>query len=181
MTDPLDVYVPAPDPGDWRGRRGRFVLCDGAFVARDATVVGAVELGDEASIWFGCVLRGDDAPIRIGARTNVQDLTVIHADPGVTNEIGADCTIGHRATLHGAWVGDHCLIGMGAILLGGSRIGAGSLVGAGALVKEGMEVPPGSLVLGMPARVVRQVPDRFREMLAGNVAGYIAKAKLYLP
>jgi len=184
MTD-IHAYVPAPDPadtnpGDWRARRGRFVMRGGAFVARDAIVVGAVELGEEASIWFGCVLRGDDAPIRVGARTNIQDLSMIHADPDEPNVIGADCVIGHRVVLHGSVVEDGCLIGMGAILLGGSRIGAGSLVAAGAVVKEGMVVPPRSLVVGVPAKIVREVPERFHDQLRRNVAGYIAKAKLYL-
>jgi carbonic anhydrase/acetyltransferase-like protein (isoleucine patch superfamily) len=179
------VYVPAPDPadsnpGDYRGRRGRFVLRGGALVAADAVVVGAVELGADVNIWFGCVLRGDDAPIRIGARTNVQDLTVIHADPGVDNVIGAGCVIGHRAVLHGAQVGDGCLIGMGAILLGGSRIGEGSLIGAGALVREGMVIPPRSLVVGIPGKVIGTVSDELLRDIERNVDGYVQKARLYL-
>ncbi|HKD99547.1 MAG TPA: gamma carbonic anhydrase family protein [Planctomycetota bacterium] len=175
------AYIPAPDPGGWRARRERFAMRDGAYVARDAIVVGAVSLGADSSIWFGCVLRGDDAPIAIGARTNVQDLTVIHADPGVANEIGPDCTIGHRAVLHGASVGRGCLVGMGSILLSGCRIGEGSIVGAGALVKEGMVVPPRSLLVGLPARVVRSVTDEERAAIARSVAGYLEKARLYLP
>lgn len=179
------TYIPAPDPadarpGDWRGRKGLMVVRDGAFVAKNAIVTGAVELAADASIWFGCVLRGDDAPIRVGARTNVQDLTMIHADPGEANEIGEDCVIGHRCVLHGSRVGNRCLIGMGAILLGGSVIGDGSIIGAGALVKEGMVVPPRSLVVGLPGRVVRQVPDDAIEAILRNVEGYVAKAKLYL-
>ena len=182
---PSDLYIPAPDPadshpGDYRGRRGRFVKRGGAFVAVDAVVVGAVELEDDVNIWFGCVLRGDDAPIRVGARTNVQDLTVIHADPGVDNVIGRDCVIGHRAILHGASVADGCLIGMGAILLGGSRIGEGSLIGAGALVREGMVIPPRSLVVGIPGRIVGTITDDTRADIARNVAGYVQKARLYL-
>lgn len=183
MSEP--EYVPAPDPadaspGDWRGRRGRMALRGSAYVAKDAVVVGAVELGADSSVWFGCVLRGDDAPLRIGARTNIQDLTVVHADPGEANEIGEDCVIGHRAVLHGAKVGNNCLIGMGAILLGGSRIGDGSIVAAGAVVREGMEVPPRSLVVGVPARVVRAIPEEALAEIRRNVAGYIAKARLYL-
>jgi carbonic anhydrase/acetyltransferase-like protein (isoleucine patch superfamily) len=178
--DESQEYVAAPDPGDWRARRGLFVRRGGALVARDAIVTGAVELGEDASIWFGCVLRGDDAPIRVGARTNIQDLSVIHADPAIPNEIGADCVVGHRAVLHGSRVGDLCLIGMGAILLGGSKIGDGSIIGAGTLVKEGMEVPPRSLVVGVPGRVVRGVPDEALAAIRRNVAGYVQKAKLYL-
>lgn len=179
------IYIPAPDPadsnpGDYRGRRGRFVRRGRALVALDAVVVGAVELEEDVNIWFGCVLRGDDAPIRIGARTNVQDLTVVHADPGVENRIGSDCVIGHRAVLHGAHVGSGCLIGMGAILLGGSKVGDGALVGAGALVREGMVVPPRSLVVGVPGKVIGTVPESLRNDIARNVAGYVAKALLYL-
>jgi carbonic anhydrase/acetyltransferase-like protein (isoleucine patch superfamily) len=185
------IYVPAPDPGDtnpndWRARKRTFVLRkgksapNGAYVAKNAIVIGAVELADESSIWFGCVLRGDDAPLRVGARTNIQDLSVIHADPGVENVIGANCVIGHRAVLHGASVADHCLIGMGAILLGGSQIGEGSIIAAGALVKEGMVVPPRSLIVGVPGRIVRNVTDAELATIARNVAGYVAKAKLYV-
>ncbi|MBI3820733.1 MAG: gamma carbonic anhydrase family protein [Planctomycetes bacterium] len=155
-------------------------LRGGAFVANNAIVTGAVELSEETSIWFGCVLRGDDAPIRIGARTNIQDLTMVHADPGIPNEIGDDCVVGHRCILHGTKVEDQCLIGMGSILLGGSVIGRGSIIGAGALVKEGMIVPPRSLVVGVPGRIVKQVPDEAIEELLTNVKGYIAKARLYL-
>ena len=152
----------------------------GAHVASNAIVTGDVTFGELANVWFGCVLRGDDAPIRIGARTNVQDLSVIHADPGVDNVIGAGCVIGHRAVLHGAHVGDGCLIGMGAILLGGSRIGEGSLIGAGALVREGMLIPPRSLVVGLPGKVIGTVSDELRRDIERNVDGYVQKAHLYL-
>lgn len=152
----------------------------GAFAARNATLTGDVTLGPDVGIWFGCVVRGDDAPLTIGARTNVQDLTMVHADTGVPNRIGSEVTIGHRCVLHGAEVGDRCLIGMGAVLLGGSRIGAGSIVGAGALVKEGMEVPPRSLVVGLPARVVRQVSDEELALIERSAEDYVRKIRLYL-
>jgi len=152
----------------------------GAAAANNATLTGSVELGADASVWFGCVLRGDDAPIRIGARTNVQDLTMIHADIDVPNEIGEDVTIGHRCVLHGARVGDRCLIGMGAILLGGCEIGEESIIGAGAVVKEGMVVPPRSLVVGVPAKIVREVDDRAVEAIRRSAAGYVAKFDQYL-
>ena len=152
----------------------------GAFVAQGAVVTGDVTLGADVGVWFGCVLRGDDAPLSIGARTNVQDLSVIHADTGVPNTIGSGVTIGHRAILHGAQVGDGCLIGMGAILLGGSRIGAGSLVAAGALVKEGFVVPPRSLVVGLPARVLRPLNDEELAAIAASAEGYVQKIRLYL-
>lgn len=163
-------------------RRGLFTPVEGsAFVASGAIVTGDVTLGEDVGIWFGCVVRGDDAPLTVGARTNVQDLTMIHADTGVPNVIGEEVTIGHRCVLHGAEVADRCLIGMGAVLLGGSRIGAGSIVGAGALVKENMVVPPRSLVVGLPGRVVRQVTDDELEMIRRSAEGYVRKIRLYLP
>lgn len=152
----------------------------GAFVAQGAVVTGDVTFGHDANVWFGCVLRGDDAPLVIGARTNVQDLTMIHADPGVPNVIGEEVTIGHRCVLHGAEVGDRCLIGMGAVLLGGSRIGAESIVAAGAVVKEGAVIPPRSLVVGVPAKVVREVAPEQVEALRRSAQGYVDKVRLYL-
>jgi carbonic anhydrase/acetyltransferase-like protein (isoleucine patch superfamily) len=131
-------------------------------------------------IWFGCVLRGDDAPLIVGRRTNVQDLTMVHADPGVPNVLGEEVTVGHRCVLHGAQIGDRCLIGMGAILLGGSRIGAESIIGAGALVKEGMIVPPRSLVVGLPARIVREVTEEEVQRIRQSAEGYVKKIHLYL-
>lgn len=152
----------------------------GAFVAQGAVVTGDVTLGEDVGVWFGCVLRGDDAPLVIGARTNVQDLTMIHADPDRPNVIGREVTIGHRVVLHGVSVGDRALIGMGAVLLGGSRIGAESLVAAGAVVKEGFEVPPRSLVAGVPARVIRGVSAEDVERFAASAQGYVDKIRLYL-
>ena len=152
----------------------------GAFRASNAILTGDVTLGEDAGVWFGCVLRGDDAPLVVGARTNVQDLTMIHADPGVPNVIGAEVTIGHRCVLHGARVEDRALIGMGAILLGGSVIGRESIVAAGAVVKEGMVVPPRSLVAGVPARIVRTLDDRAVEAIRASAQGYVEKIRLYL-
>ncbi len=153
----------------------------GAFAAHNATLTGDVTLGDDVGIWFGCVLRGDDAPLSIGRRTNVQDLTMIHADTGVPNVIGEEVTIGHRCVLHGARVEDRCLIGMGAILLGGSHIGEGSIVAAGAVVKEGMVVPPRSLVVGVPAKVVREVSPEQLAAIRASAEGYVRKIRQYLP
>ena len=162
-------------------RTGLFrALEDGAFAATDAVVTGDVTLAEDVGIWFGCVVRGDDAPLTIGARTNVQDLTMIHADTGVPNTIGAGVTVGHRCILHGAEVGDRCLIGMGAILLGGSKIGEGSIIGAGAVVKENMVVPPRSLVVGVPGKIVRSVTDEELEAIDRSAAGYAKKIRLYL-
>jgi len=152
----------------------------GAFVAQGATVTGDVTFGEDASVWFGCVLRGDDAPLVIGRRSNIQDLTMIHADPGGSNIIGEEVTIGHRCVLHGAEIGDRALIGMGAVLLGGSKIGAESIIGAGAVVKENMVIPPRSLVVGVPARIVKDVSPEQVAGLIASAQGYVDKVRLYL-
>lgn len=151
-----------------------------AFVAPNATLIGDVELGEEASVWFGCVLRADVGTIRIGARTNVQDLSMAHMTEGLSNlDIGSDVTVGHGAILHGCRVEDGCLVGMGAILLDNAVIGAGSLVGAGALVAPRMIVPPGSLVLGNPAKVIRPTTARERKMIEDGGAHYVAAGRRY--
>lgn len=162
-------------------QRGRFrALEGGAFAAENAILTGEITLGPDVGIWFGCVVRGDDAPLSIGARTNIQDLTMIHADTGVPNSIGEDCTVGHRCVLHGAKVGERCLIGMGAILLGGSVIGDESLVAAGAVVKEKFVVPRRSLVAGVPAKIVRELSDAEVEAIRKSADGYVKKIRLYL-
>lgn len=136
-------------------RNARMLRIGKAYVADTATVTAKVTLGEGTNIWFGVSIRGDDAPISIGSRTNIQDNAVVHVDPDAPNKIGADCTIGHNAIIHGVEVGDHVLIGMGAILLGGCRVGEGAVIGAGAVVLENTEIPPFSLVVGSPARVIR--------------------------
>ena len=128
---------------------------DTAFVAPNATVLGRVTIGPQASVWFGAVIRAEQATVTIGARSNVQDGAIVHVDEGFPVTIGADVTIGHRAVVHGCTIENDCLIGIGAILLNGCHIGEGSLVGAGALVPEGKSYPPHSLLVGVPARVVR--------------------------
>ncbi|SMO53254.1 gamma carbonic anhydrase family protein [Paracoccus laeviglucosivorans] len=143
-----------------------------AWVAPDAQVMGNVVLEEGASVWFGAVLRGDNDLIRIGRGSNVQDLTVCHVDPGKPLTVGADCTIGHRAILHGCTIEDGVLIGMGAIILNGAHIGAGSLIGAGALVAEGKVIPPGSLVMGAPGRIVRELDDAARADLLKSAERY---------
>jgi carbonic anhydrase/acetyltransferase-like protein (isoleucine patch superfamily) len=163
-----------PSKGLFRALEG------GAFAAVDAIVTGNVTLGADVGVWFGCVLRGDDAPLTVGARTNVQDLTMIHADTDIPNVIGSDVTIGHRCVLHGARVGDRALIGMGAILLSGSEIGAESLVAAGAVVREGFVVPPRTLVAGVPAKIVRPLSDEEVARIVESAEGYVRKIRLYL-
>ena len=151
-----------------------------AYRAKNATLTGDVTLGKDVGIWFSCVVRGDDAPLTVGRRTNIQDLSMIHADTGVPNTIGEECTVGHRVVLHGARVGDRCLIGMGAVLLGGSVIGDESIVAAGAVVRENFEVPPRSLVAGVPAKVLREVTDAEVEAIRASAEGYVQKIRKYL-
>jgi len=153
----------------------------GAMVAQGAIVTGDVTLGKDVSIWFGCVIRGDDAAITVGARTNVQDGAMIHCDTGCAQVIGQGCTIGHGAILHGVHIGDGVLIGMGATLLGGSKIGDGAVVAAGALVKENYEVPARTLVAGVPARVVRAITEKETTLMKYSVPHYVETAESYLP
>jgi carbonic anhydrase/acetyltransferase-like protein (isoleucine patch superfamily) len=150
-----------------------------AYVAPNAIVVGQVEIGPEASVWFGCVLRGDNESIAIGARSNVQDLTVIHTDEGVPCTVGTGVTIGHRAVLHGATVGDGALIGIGAIVLNGARIDEEAMVGAGAVVTEGQVIPPRHLALGVPAKIVRELTDAEVERLHAAAAHYVGRARQF--
>ena len=145
-----------------------------AFIHPRAVVLGKVTLGARVSVWPTAVVRGDSEEITIGDDTNVQDGTIVHADPGLPTVIGARVGIGHRAIVHGAVVEDDCLIAMGAIVLNGAWIGTGSIVGAGAVVTEGMQVPPNSLVLGVPARVVRGTTPAMRERIAHTVRSYLA-------
>ena len=147
------------------------------WIAPNATVLGDVEIGAGASIWYGCVIRGDTDRIRIGAETNIQDLTMVHVDEGVPCTIGARVGVGHRAIIHGCTIEDECLIGMGAVILNRAVIGTGSVVGAGAVVPEGMVVPPGSLVLGVPGRVVKPVEAGLRERIAGTWKHYVEMSR----
>jgi carbonic anhydrase/acetyltransferase-like protein (isoleucine patch superfamily) len=147
-----------------------------AWIAPTATVVGNVTLGEQASVWFGAVVRGDCEAVTIGPRSNVQDLCCLHADPGFPCTIGADVTIGHAAVVHGATVEDEVLIGIRATVLNGARIGAGSLIGAAALVTEGALIPPRSLVLGVPGKVVRQLTDGDVERIRRGSQHYVAAA-----
>lgn len=152
--------------------RGPPEIAESAFVHPRASVCGTVRLDAEVSVWGGAVIRGDTEQITIGAGSNIQDLTMVHADPGVPTVVGARVTVGHRAILHGCRVDDDVLIGMGAILLNSCHIGSGSIVGAGALVPEGVVIPPNSLVLGMPGKVVRETTAAEREKTARSGATY---------
>ena len=150
-----------------------------AFVAPNATLIGDVTVEAEASIWFGCVLRAEEAPIVVGPRTNVQDLTVIHTDVGKPCRLGAEVTVGHRAVLHGATVEDGVLIGIGAILLNGSVVGREAMIGAGAVVPEGAAIPPCTLAVGVPARVVRPLDERDLKRAQEAVIWYVEQARAY--
>lgn len=147
-----------------------------AWIAPTAVLIGNVIVEPGANIWFGAVLRGDNEPIIVGAGSNVQENAVLHTDMGSPLTIGENCTIGHKAMLHGCTIHDGSLIGMGATLLNNSVIGAGSLVGACALVTEGKEIPPGSLVMGAPAKVVRELDAAARARLLKSAEGYRANA-----
>jgi carbonic anhydrase/acetyltransferase-like protein (isoleucine patch superfamily) len=150
---------------------------DGAYwVAPDASVIGNVRIGEGASIWFGAVARGDNEPIVIGARSNIQDGSVLHSDPGAPLTIGEGVTVGHKVVLHGCTIGDNSLIGIGAVVLNRARIGKNSLVGAGALVTEGKEFPDGVLIVGSPARVVRELTPEQIEGLKRSADHYVGNA-----
>jgi carbonic anhydrase/acetyltransferase-like protein (isoleucine patch superfamily) len=142
-------------------------------------LVGDVSVGAEGSVWFGVVLRGDLEPITIGPGSNIQDLSVVHTDAGYPVIIGERVTVGHRAVIHGASVGDRSLVGMGAVLLTAARIGAGAVVAAGAVVREGFEVPAGTLAAGVPARILRKLTIDEQQRVDGNAGRYIDSARLY--
>jgi len=154
-------------------------LGDGAWAAPSADLIGDVRLGARASVWFGAVIRADNTPIVIGDESNIQDGSVCHSDEGVPLTIGARVTVGHQAILHGCTIADDCLIGMGARILNGAIIASECIVGAGALVAEGKTYPTGSLLVGSPARVVRQLSDQERQMLRASAAHYADKAERY--
>ena len=143
------------------------------WIAPGAHVIGQVTLGEDPGIWFGAVVRGDNEPIAIGDRTNIQENAVLHVDPGFPMRIGNDCTIGHGVVLHGCTIGDGCLIGMGSTIMNGAVIGAGSIVGANALITEKKEFPPNSLIVGAPAKAIRTLD-------ASAGPGFIAEADSYV-
>lgn len=168
MTDySIDGIAPAYDD------------CDSTYVAHGAIIIGKVKLGRDVNIWPYTVIRGDNELIAIGAGSNVQEHTMMHTDPGFPLVIGENCTIGHRALLHGCTIGDNSLVGMGAIVLNGAKIGRNSLVGAGALVTEGKEFPDGSLIVGSPARAVRTLDESAIAKLRASAEHYVANGKRF--
>ncbi|MFE3758485.1 gamma carbonic anhydrase family protein [Nocardia tengchongensis] len=152
---------------------------DSAWIAPNATVAGRVRLEGEVSVWYSAVLRGDMDQITVGARSNIQDGCVLHADPGFPCTVGTGVSVGHNAILHGCTVGDDVLIGMGATVLNGAVIGEGSLIAANALVPEGAQIPPGSLVAGVPGKVRRELSEAERDHIRLNAAAYLHNSALH--
>jgi carbonic anhydrase/acetyltransferase-like protein (isoleucine patch superfamily) len=155
------------------------LLGEGHFIAPNAAVIGDVTLHENASVWFSCTLRGDADSIEIGAGSNIQDGTVIHADPGFPTVVGEQVTVGHNAMLHGCTVGDGSLVGINAVVLNGAVIGKGCLIGANALVTEGMQIPDGSLVLGSPAKIRSQLSPEQQLALMHNADHYVGNARRF--
>lgn len=157
----------------------RELVAPSAFIAAGATVLGDVTIGEESSIWYGAVVRGDCEAIRIGQRTNIQDLCVLHADPGFPCILGDGVTVGHGAIVHGATVEDDVLIGMRAVVMNGAKIGRGSIVAVGAIVTEGMEIPPGSIAMGQPAKVMRPAEERDEVRIRHAADHYVQASREY--
>lgn len=154
-------------------------LAADAWVAPTADVMGRVELGQEASVWFGAVLRGDNDPIIIGARSNIQDNSVLHTDPGKPLTIGEGVTVGHRVMLHGCDVGDNTLIGIGATVLNGAKIGKNCIIGAHSLITEGKVIPDNSMVVGSPGKVIKTLTEVHIKMLHMNAEVYVQNARRF--
>jgi carbonic anhydrase/acetyltransferase-like protein (isoleucine patch superfamily) len=157
----------------------RPTIADDAWVAPSADLIGDVHLAELASVWFGAVIRADNTPITVGARSNIQEGAMLHSDPGVPCTVGEDVTVGHHAILHGCTIGDRTLIGMGATILNRAVIGEDCLVGAGALVTEGKVFPPGYLIVGSPAKAIRPLDDMAKAMLKLSAALYARKQREY--
>ena len=154
-------------------------LADDVWVAESATVVGNVIMASGSSAWFGTVIRGDNDPIKIGARTNIQDNSVLHSDPGSPLVIGEDVTVGHQAMLHGCTIGDNSLVGIGATILNGAKVGKNCLIGAHALVTENKVIPDNSVVMGSPGKVVKDVPEAQETMLKASAEYYVKNAQRF--
>lgn len=149
------------------------------FIAPTATVIGDVSLGEDTGIWFGAVIRGDKDRIEIGTGSNIQDNVVVHTSKGYPARIGKEVSVGHGAILHGCTISDRVLVGMGAIIMNGARIGEDTIIAAGAVVTEGSVIPPGSVVMGVPAKVVKQASPEQKEGIRRNAGSYIALARDY--
>ena len=150
-----------------------------AFIAPTAAVMGDVTVGENASLWYHTVVRGDMAPIIIGSDSNIQDGTIVHVDEEVPCTVGQRVAVGHRVILHGCTVADDCLIGMGSVLLNGVTVGAGSVIAAGAVIPEGMQIPPKSLVMGVPGRIIRAVDPALAERVKATWSHYVEEARAH--
>ncbi|PWR23969.1 gamma carbonic anhydrase family protein [Zavarzinia compransoris] len=157
----------------------RVVREEGAWIAPGAVVIGAVTLKRNASVWFNAVIRGDNDPIVIGENTNIQDGSVLHTDDGVPLEIGSHVTVGHKVMLHGCIVGDNSLIGINAVILNRAKIGRNCIIGANSLIPEGREIPDGSLVMGSPGKVIRQLSETQVQILTMQALHYVENARRY--
>ncbi len=153
---------------------------DGQFVAANATVIGSVKMMQKSSIWFNVVIRGDNDMITVGPESNIQDGAVLHTDPGIPLIIGRGVTVGHKAMLHGCDIGDYTLIGINAVVLNGAKIGKHCLIGANTLIPEGMEIPDGSMVVGSPGKIRRDLNDSQKKMLEMSAQHYVLNAQRYL-
>ena len=154
-------------------------IAKSCFVAPSADLIGSVIMHEHSSVWFNCVLRADNEPITIGENSNVQDGSILHVDEGFPLNIGTNVTVGHKVMLHGCSIGDGTLIGMNAVILNGAKIGKACLIGANALVTEGMEIPDGSMVLGSPAKVVKQLDEKKQNMLKMGAKHYTDNSRRY--
>lgn len=155
-------------------------LAGNNFVADDARLIGSVQLKSHASVWYGCVLRGDNDDIEVGERSNIQDGSVLHTDPGLKLTVGDDVTVGHQVMLHGCTIGDNTLIGIKAVVLNRAVIGRNCIIGAGALIPEGKEIPDNSVVMGMPGKIVKENPASAAAMLKMQAAHYVQNGQRYM-
>jgi len=155
------------------------IVPEDSWVAPSADLIGDARLGEGVGIWFGAVIRADNTPIIVGDRTNIQEGAMLHSDPGIPLTIGSDCTVGHHAILHGCTLGDRVLVGMGAVVLNHAVIGDDCLIGAGALVTEGKTFPPGSLIIGSPAKAVRELSPDVIAALKQSAAGYADRQRRF--
>lgn len=154
-------------------------VSDEYYVAPNASLIGAINLGNNSSIWWNAVIRADNEPITLGDNTNIQDSCVLHTDPGFPIKIGANVSVGHKCMLHGCTIGEGSLIGIGSIILNGAKIGRNCLIGANSLITEGKEIPKNSLVMGSPGKVIRNVDDKAIAMMARNIKSYVNRAVRY--
>lgn len=154
-------------------------IADNAYVAPSAQIIGNVKMADHSSVWFGAVIRGDNDLIEIGARTNIQDNSVLHTDPGIPLIIGDGVIVGHRVMLHGCKIGENSLIGIGATILNGAKIGKNCIIGAHSLITEGKVIPDGSMVVGSPGRIIKSLTEQHFQMLRINSEVYVANAKRF--